>query len=366
MRKVRVLVVEDSRTVRRQLVAALMADPECEVVGEAEDGARGITLCEALRPDVITLDLILKNGTGVEVTEHVMAYFPTPIVIVSGSFNRGDMIRTYDALEAGALEVIEKPKGDEPDDAWAKRFVETVKLAAKIRVITHVRGKLRVAARPKAPLPTPRASLPTNPTAIPRLEASAHASLVALGASTGGPAAIAQLLRDLPESFPLPVLLVIHIGQPFGTTFTDWLSSVVRLRVSEAQHGEPLPMPGLARVIIAPADRHLVVRGGRLWLDDGPERHSCRPSVDVLFESVAEELGNHAIGCLLTGMGKDGAAGLLAMKRAGSMTLVQDEATSVVFGMPREAIRLGAASRILPIGDFARCLASLARPVVKT
>ncbi|MDI1442954.1 chemotaxis-specific protein-glutamate methyltransferase CheB [Polyangium sp. 6x1] len=375
MTKTRVLVIEDSRTVRRRLVQALEADPGCEVVGEAEDGARGIALCESLRPDVVTLDLILKTGTGVEVTEHIMAFCPTPIVIVSASFNRGEMIKTYDALRAGALEAIEKPTGDEPDEAWSRRFVETVKIAAKIRVITHPRAKLKTSANalaqpPSPPRPRPLerlperlpARVPVATTPMPLAEPGASPSLIAIGASTGGPGALVQILRELPETFPLSVLLVIHIGQPFGRAFAEWLDGMVPLPVMEAKHGELLPPPGAARVLMAPPERHLIVRAGRLWLDDGPERHSCKPSVDVLFESVAEEIGRTAIGCLLTGMGKDGALGLLAMKRAGSMTLVQDESTSVVFGMPREAIRLGAASRILPIGDFGRTLLTLSRP----
>ncbi|MDI1428327.1 chemotaxis-specific protein-glutamate methyltransferase CheB [Polyangium sorediatum] len=381
MTKTRVLVIEDSLTVRRRLVQALRADPACEVVGEAEDGARGIALCESLRPDVVTLDLILKNGTGVEVTEHIMAFCPTPIVIVSASFNRRDVIKTYDALRAGALEVIEKPTGDEPDEDWSRRFVETVKLAAKIRVITHPRAKLKSnPALPPAPPPSPLrartpersperiperspARIPAAPSPTSLAETGMSPSIIAIGASTGGPGALVQILRELPETFPLSVLLVIHIGQPFGRAFADWLDGMVPLPVLEAKHGEPLPPPGAGRILMAPPERHLVVRAGRLWLDDGPERHSCKPSVDALFESVAAEIGRTAIGCLLTGMGKDGALGLLAMKRAGSTTLVQDESTSVVFGMPREAIRLGAASRILPVGDFGRTLLALGRPV---
>ncbi|UQA60741.1 chemotaxis-specific protein-glutamate methyltransferase CheB [Polyangium aurulentum] len=378
MKKIRVLVVEDSLTVRSRLVATLASDPEIEVVGEAEDGARGIALCTRLRPDVMTLDMVLKNGTGVEVTEHVMAYCPTPIVIVSASFNRGEMLNTYDALAAGALEVIEKPTGKEPDGAWERRFIDTVKIASKIKVITHVRGKLRsttplpgtLSALAHSPptterepvSPSRRGSMitprPPAPAAI-HAEGSRRYTCVAMGASTGGPGAVVRILRELQPPLPLPVLLVIHLGQPFGQAFADWLNQMVPVPVAEARQGEPLPPPGVGRVLMAPPDRHLFVEGGRLCLSEGPERHSCRPSVDVLFESVARELGPSAIGCLLTGMGKDGATGLLEMKRAGAMTLAQDEPTSVVFGMPREAIRLGAASRILPLGDFAKTLLAL-------
>jgi two-component system chemotaxis response regulator CheB len=181
-----------------------------------------------------------------------------------------------------------------------------------------------------------------------------------MGASTGGPGAVVRILRDLQPPLPLPILLVIHLGQPFGQAFADWLNQMVSVPVAEAKHGEALPPPGVGRVLMAPPNRHLYVEGGRLCLGDGPERHSCRPSVDVLFESVAREIGPTAIGCLLTGMGKDGATGLLEMRRAGAMTLAQDEETSVVFGMPREAIRLGAAQRILPLSHFGKTLMTLA------
>ena len=184
--------------------------------------------------------------------------------------------------------------------------------------------------------------------------------MIAMGASTGGPAAIAQVLSQLRPPIPLPILLIIHIGQPFGTALSEWLGSLLPMPLKEARHGELLPPPGAPCLVLAPPDKHLIISGGRTLFDNGPERHSCRPSIDVLFESVAAELGARAIGCLFTGMGRDGAAGLLAMRHAGAMTLVQDEATSVVFGMPREAIRLGAARRILPLGEFGPTLTTLA------
>ena len=171
---------------------------------------------------------------------------------------------------------------------------------------------------------------------------------------------MSELLRGLPPKFSLPILLVIHIGPLFGTAFADWLDGQSHVRVSYAKDGEPLPRVGEGRVLMAPPDRHLVLRGERLWLSDAPERHSCRPSVDVLFESVALEAGSSSLACLLTGMGRDGAAGLLAVRRAGGLTIAQDEASSVVFGMPREAILLGAAERVLPLDEIPRALASQA------
>jgi two-component system chemotaxis response regulator CheB len=182
--------------------------------------------------------------------------------------------------------------------------------------------------------------------------------VVGIGASTGGPAAIVDVLRALPAPFHVPLVFVLHIGEPFGTAFAEWLDGQTPHRVSYARDGEALSGAS-GRVVMAPPDQHLVVDRGRLRLTSSPPRHSCRPSVDVLFESIAREHGAAGAGCLLTGMGKDGAAGLLEIKKAGGLTLVQDEATSVVYGMPREAVMLGAASRVLPLGEIGDVLASV-------
>lgn len=349
MEKIRVLVVDDSLSVRRKLVDTLNAAPDLVVVGEADNGKTAIELCIKLRPDVITLDMMLPVMTGLAATEYIMAHCPTPILIVSASTNRGELFRTYEALAAGALDVLEKPKGDEVEDAWEQKLVSRVKLISRIRVITHLRAKLT------SPPGAPRVSM--EATRRPR---ASGCSVIAIGASTGGPAAILEILSALPASFPLPILIVLHIGQAFATALADWLDGLCAMSVSYAKDGEPLPAHGRGRVILAPPERHLVLQGGRLRLTDTPERHSCRPSVDELFESIANDLGARCAACLLTGMGKDGAAGLLAIRRAGGVTIAQDEKTSVVFGMPREAILLGAAARVLAIGDIAPEISELA------
>jgi two-component system chemotaxis response regulator CheB len=345
--KIRVLVVEDSLTVRKRIVEVLATDPDVEVVGEAEDGKRGIELCASLRPDVVTLDMMLPLLTGVAATEYIMAYCPTPILIVSSSTNRGELFKTYDALAAGAVDVLEKPAGDDTDRDWEARFVSTVKLVSRIRVITHPRARLGGKAR-----------VPLEPAALAAPEpASGPPSLVAIGASTGGPSALVELLQALPRDYATPILLVLHLGRAFAGAFADWLGTQSPLPVAFARDDEPLPDSRQPRLIVAPPDRHLVVQGRRLKLTDGPERHSCRPSVDELFDSLASGLGNRVVACLLTGMGRDGASGLLAIRKSGGTTLVQDEASCVVFGMPREAIALGAADRILPPADMAKVLA---------
>jgi two-component system chemotaxis response regulator CheB len=345
MSKVRVLVVEDSVTVRNRLLEVLSSDREIQVLGEAGDGKTAIELCQKLRPDVVTLDMQLPVLSGLAVTEYIMAYCPTPIVIVSSSTNRGELYKTYDALAAGALEVLDKPKGDETDGAWERRFISLIKLVSRIKVITHMRGRIQRA---------------WNKSAAASDEIAEPYRLVAIGASTGGPAALMEILRNLPGNFPLPILIVVHIGTTFGHLLAEWLDSQSQLRVSCASDGEPLPEVGRARVMIAPPGRHIVVSHGRIHLTDHAERYSCKPSIDVLFESVAREIGARSVACLLTGMGKDGAEGLLAIRRAGGRTLTQDEATSTIFGMPQEAIRIGAAERVIGLNEVAPSLVALA------
>jgi two-component system chemotaxis response regulator CheB len=349
MAKIRVLIVEDSVTVRRRLAEVLSTDPELELVGEAEDGKQAIERCLALRPDVVTMDMVLPVMSGLVATAYIMAHCPTPILVVSSSTNRRELFSTYEALAAGAVDVIDKPRGDEGDGVWETNFLSTVKRVSRIRVITHLRGRHQTLLVPDAP---PAAVAPRTGRTF---------SVVALGASIGGPAAIVALLHGLPTSFVLPILLVLHIGHPFGDAFADWLDGQSGRRVAFAVEGESV-RAAQGRVIMAPPDRHLVVRAGRLHLSREDERHSCRPSVDVLFESVAREFGAAAVGCLLTGMGRDGAAGLLDIRRAGGLTIAQDEATSIVYGMPKEAVLLGAVDQVLPLREIAPTLVGLAAP----
>jgi two-component system chemotaxis response regulator CheB len=341
---IRVLVAEDSLTVRKRLVEVLGDDPELTVVGEAADGKQAIELCQRLRPDVVTLDMMMPVMTGVAAAEYIMAYCPTPILVVSASTNRGELFRTYDALAAGAIDVLDKPTGAEPDGAWEARLRATVKLVSRIKVITHPRAKLALATGPAAPRSARDAGRSTP------------ARLVAVGGSTGSPGAVVEILRALPPDFSAPILLVIHINEPFGAAFAEWLDGQSALRVRYPADGEPLWREEGARVLMAPPGKHLVLRGGTLRLVSGPERHSCIPSVDVLFESLAPEVGRETVACLLTGMGRDGALGLEAIRRAGGTTIAQDEATSAVFGMPREAIQLGAAEQVLPLPQIAPAL----------
>jgi two-component system chemotaxis response regulator CheB len=349
MARLRVLVVEDSLTARRRIVEVLEQGSDCEVIGEAVDGRQGIELCQRLRPDVITMDMMLPVMSGLAATEYIMAHCPTPILVVSASSNRGELYKTYEALAAGAVDVIEKPTGDELPGVWEQEFQRALRIVARVRVITHPRARLNGVNSLSSRAPPVRASREPG-----------HISVLGLGASTGGPGALVQVLLGLPADFNLPILIVLHIGTAFAASFAEWMGTQVRQQVVYAAGGE-LVSTLAGRAVLAPPDRHLMVRDERLVLTDEAERHSCRPSVDVLFDSLAREYAGAAAGCLLTGMGRDGALGLLAMRRAGACTIAQDEASSVVYGMPREAMLLGAADQILPLGEIARNIALFCR-----
>jgi two-component system chemotaxis response regulator CheB len=351
--RVRVLVVEDSATVRARIVSTLHTDAAITVVGEAADGQAAIDLCVARRPDVVTMDMMLPGISGLAAVKHLMRFCPTPILVLSSPSNRAGLVDTLAALEAGAVEVLDKPDAtiSGNDDEWDRQFLATVKLVAKIRVVTRFGSRATAAG----PVPGPGPFVRQRPGPPPSL---GRYSVLAIGASTGGPTAVSSVLRSLPSSFGLPVLLVLHVSESFGAAFASWLGDVTGRTVRMAESGEPISSGG-DQVIMAPPGRHLRLKDGLLLLTLEPERHSCRPSVDVLFESLAAEAGPSVAACLLTGMGRDGAAGLLDVHRRGGLTIAQDEATSTVFGMPGEAVRLGAAQHVLPLDQIGPALGRL-------
>ncbi|MGE0434220.1 MAG: chemotaxis-specific protein-glutamate methyltransferase CheB [Planctomycetota bacterium] len=349
--RVRVLVVDDSTTIREFLAEAIDDDPRFVVVGKAANGEQAIELVEKLRPDVVLLDMVMPKLDGAGVTEWVMANRPTPILVCSASMNRGEVFRTCDALDRGAVDVIEKPGGSHDSPDFVPRLLSALQTVSRIRVISRPRGlrpALPVASSPSALPSPPQGDLPRGPF-----------DLIAIAASTGGPGALSRLLAAI-EDVPLPVAIVLHLDAAFGSGFADWLGTQVRRKVTFATSGQAL---GGRNAVVAPGGKHLELRDRHWHLSDAAERNFCRPSADVLFESLARDTTLRVIGCVLTGMGADGASGLLALRRAGALTLVQDEATSLVFGMPSAAINAGAAQRVLPLQEFGAAIrAAIGRP----
>lgn len=330
---VRVLVAEDSPTARALLVAILASDPGLSVVGEAKDGMHAVALAAQLQPDVITMDIEMPVMSGLEAIREIMAATPTPIVVVSSAADRRESALSLDATEAGALGLANKPVSPRSPqfEDQCEQLVATVKAMAGVKVVRRwSRGLSR---------DTPESQL-----AVPARVAT-PARLVAVAASTGGPAALHEMLRRLPSDFAAPIVVVQHIADGFTGAFASWLDGGCRLRVKMAAHGERL-LGGT--VYVAPEGVHCgVSRDGRVALDDGPPIGRFRPSATHLYRSAAAAYGAGLAAVILTGMGDDGVAGLRQVHAAGGCVLAQSEQTCVVFGMPREAIRAGVATASL-------------------
>lgn len=333
---IKVLIVDDSAVVRQHLKHIFEADGDILVVGMAVNGEEAVRFVQGQRPDVITMDVIMPKMNGHEATRRIMETHPVPIVIVTASFNRGDVEKSFLAMEAGAVAIVEKPFGmDSPDYDIAKReLVQTVKLMSEVRVVKRW-NKVRLSG--------------TVGTKISKGEAeriSNRVKIVAIGASTGGPPVLQTIISCLPRGFPVPLMIVQHIAKGFLEGMTEWLRHTTTLPIHIAAHGEHL-LPG--HVYFAPDDFHMGVgSGSRIGLSKAAPENNIRPSVSYLFRSVMQAFEGSVIGVLLTGMGKDGAEELGLMKEKGAATIVQDQESSVVYGMPGEAIKLGAAMYVLP------------------
>ena len=339
--RIRVLCVDDSALIRDLLSQIINSHPDMEVVAVAPDPLVARDLIKRHNPDVLTLDVEMPRMGGLDFLERLMRLRPMPVLMLSSLTSAGSDV-TLKALELGALDFIEKPTLGVRDGM----FEYSALIAAKIR--------MAVRAQPRRIEPAKQA-----PGALAALAVSSE-KLVVLGASTGGTEAIREVLQPLPANAP-GILIAQHMPGGFTRSFAQRLDGLCRIRVKEGEHGERV-LPGHA--YIAPGDAHMTLgRSGTHYvvqLDDGPPVNRHRPSVDVLFESAARLSRDNTIGVLLTGMGKDGARGLLALRETGASTLAQDQQTSLVFGMPREAIALGAASEVVALGDVAERLLALA------
>jgi|APLak6261679142_1056127.scaffolds.fasta_scaffold00013_9 two-component system chemotaxis response regulator CheB len=342
--KVRVLVVDDSALIRQLIVEALERDPDIEVVGTAENGEHAIARAATLRPQVITMDVDMPVMDGLTATERIMADDPTPILVLTADPRNQAPELTHRALAVGALALRVKPAAEEMSS-----LAREVKLLATIRVIRHVRGVKKVATS------TSSQSLPEAATPF----AGSSVGVVCIASSTGGPQVVQKLLADLPPDFPAPVLIVQHINSAFSDSLVGWLSSSSRLKVRVAQDGDLLT-PGT--VLLAPSDAHLVVSGrGKVAVTPGAPRDGHLPSASTLLESAAKVYGRRAVGVILTGMGNDGVDGLAAIRTVGGKTLVQNQESSVVFGMPGAALSRGVVDHTVHGDELAAALLKLAR-----
>ena len=355
--KTGVVVVDDSPVQRRFLRGAVEADPDFTVVGEARNGKEAVALVLRLRPAVVLMDLDLPVMSGLEAIERIMAGSPTPILVYSAHVKGDEGDNALEALAAGAVDVMAKPgPGDTGSlDEYADQLRRRLRVAARVRVITHPRGKLRQEERSVSALLAAKSSTLTLAPEIPALQG---VKLIAIGASTGGPQALLEVLRGLPADLDQAVLVVQHMAEGFIPGLAAWLDQLVPLPVVVGGSGRRL-VPGT--VTIAPSGANLLVQDDRLRvLCVPPETGQFHvPGIDQCFHSIAGSLGPDAIGVLLTGMGRDGALGLKAMRERGAMTLGQDEATSTVYGMPQAAFVQGAVERQLPVGEIGPTLLAL-------
>ncbi len=342
MSKIRVLNVDDSALMRQVLAALLAKDRDIEVVGAAPDPYIAREKIKALNPDVITLDVEMPKMDGLTFLEKLMKGHPMPVVMVS-SLTEAGCQTTLRALELGAVDFITKPKIDlrEGMEEMAQDLIGKIKAAARATI-------------------RPRQSTPSGESAAPRMLGSAMIkttdTIIAIGSSTGGTEAVKDVLEVLPPNTP-PILITQHMPERFTKTWADRLNSLSRISVKEAQDGDSV-LPGHA--LVAPGGYHMtLVRSGARYsvkINQDPPVNRHRPSVDVMFDSVAQVAGGNAVGVILTGMGNDGAKGMLAMHQAGAYTIAQDEASCVVFGMPKEAIKAGGVDKVLPLLDIAAAM----------
>jgi two-component system chemotaxis response regulator CheB len=334
-RRVRVVVVDDSLFMRAAIKKILESDPRFEVCGVAKDGAEAVDRVVDLKPDVVTMDFNMPRMDGAEAVRTIMKKRPTPVVMLSAHTKEGAK-ETFEALAAGAIDFLTKPSGEVSADFQniGPQLIEKV-MAASTAVPRSF----------AAPLPSPRrgaAAFATWPPSGPKV--------VILGISTGGPSALTRVLPALPGHLPISIIVVQHMPAQFTATLAERLNAMSALDIREAKDGD---RPRQGQVLVAPGDRHLEVGDkGVLQVTDGPEVNGCRPSVDVTMKSAARIFGRRAIGLVMTGMGRDGAEGLAAIKAAGGLTFAQDKETSVIWGMPRAAIDSGCVDEVLSLDDI--------------
>lgn len=336
---IKVLLADDSVLVRAVLKDIFHATSDIVVVGEAENGKEAVTLTERLKPDLVIMDIMMPVMDGLAALEIIMARFPTPILILSATMDDREVNYAFTAIKKGALDVMEKPRinGLEQGGAFSARIVEKARLLAKVKVIRRWPSK-KVAVELK-----------------PGYQRGER-DILAIGASTGGPKAVMGIIKSLPEDFNAAVFIIQHIASGFARGFAQWLDHDSAIKVRLAVDGQEFKT---GEALVAPNDCHMILDNGKVRLVQGEPVNCCRPSIDVFFNSLAEEEGARVVGLLLTGMGKDGAQGLHRIKEQGGVTIVQDEKSCVVFGMPKAAIALNAVDEVLPLPSIPEAISKI-------
>ncbi len=344
---IRVLIVDDSAVLRQSTKFILESDPDLKVVGEAMNGAEAVVQATSLKPDVITMDIRMPKMDGLEAIREIMAETPAPIVVVTGIDLDQESSVSAQATKLGAVSVLRRPDSIASSDykTFAMRLIRQVKAMSSVKVVHRVRTL-------GAPVASATFSQPKMPTTISTDPAPMKTQIVAIGSSTGGPAALHKVLSGIPKNFALPILIVQHISFGFVGGLASWLNDACALQVKVAEAGERVQG---GHVYIAPDDCHLTIdRFWRIGLSDTPPVGGHRPSVTALFQSVAQSFGASSLAVILTGMGADGAMGMKALRQAGAITIAQDQASCVVFGMPKEAIALGAVRYTVSLDQIAQ------------
>ncbi|MBN1168085.1 MAG: chemotaxis-specific protein-glutamate methyltransferase CheB [Methanospirillaceae archaeon] len=333
---IRVLIVDDSKVDQMLIEGILSSDPDITIVGIASDGTEAIRSAKRLKPDIITMDVHMPGVDGFSTTRTIMETTPVPIIIVTGIGAPDDLNSSFQAVEAGALHIMKKPPGPgNPEFArFSREFIETIRIFSEVRVVRRFEKSSKEGGEIHQKVPClSRSSVPEK-----------TIKAVLIGASTGGPLIIQKILKELSPKFPIPILIVQHIATGFVDGFASWLATTTGRNVHVAENKETI-IPG--EVYIAPCDRHMGIKDGMIQLSDDPPEDSIRPSVGYLFRSAEKMYGNAVIAILLSGMGSDGARDMLLLHDRGAFTIAQDETSSIVFGMPGSAIRLGAAECVL-------------------
>lgn len=368
----KILIAEDSPTVTMILQKIFATDDDCQVIGVAKNGREAVEKVQILRPDIVTMDIRMPVMDGFEATKQIMQTAPTPILVISASVGKDDLNIAFNAIRAGALDIVEKPKGNLAMDYEyiGRDLIKKVKILSGVKVFHHIGGAKNKTSDAKSNdktdtlsvrqprVPAPAAEVPsvketlwreplTPKSVYPKLLSPVKTpEVIAIASSTGGPSALLKLLKTLPAGFPVPVVIVQHICEGFGQGFVEWLNKECGMNVKTADRGEEL-QPGT--IYVAPDGFHLFIDSGKIVrLSKSMPVNGLRPNATLMMESVAKVFGAASIGIVLTGMGRDGADGAKAIKEAGGFTMAQNAESCVVFGMPKETIELGVVDKILP------------------